>query len=356
MRKTNDRTRVLLLEHQKQYPKAEIRDVFKFLYQSAFGCEHAVSSAQTAVERIEKEYSGIPCDQRMDVQPLDGAYSRVSLGILNKGMRAETLANLFVTSAKREVNGKCVLREKLEVAITLVRERLLPFSEEEFIEAVSKWENDGFPAVRHSEVFRQQYHPAYRVISNAYIPFLPLFATLDKLLETGMVCLAVEGGSASGKTTLGNLLGTLYDCTLLHMDDFFLQPAQRTPERFTQVGGNVDYERFFDEVVSPFKRGETIAYRRFDCGSMSIQAPQMIVPKRLTVVEGAYSTHPAFGKYYDVAVFLDVSPQLQKARIEKRNTPAFAKRFWEEWIPMERVYFRKTNVKARCDMVISIVE
>ena len=33
------------------------------------------------------------------------------------------------------------------------------------------------------------------------------------------------------------------------MDDFFLQPKQRTKERLEQAGGNVDYKRFKKEIV-----------------------------------------------------------------------------------------------------------
>ena len=84
---------------------------------------------------------------------------------------------------------------------------------------------------------------------NNYAPFLPLFAKIDKMLSHKNVVIAIEGGSASGKTTLGSLLEALYDCTVLHMDDFFLRPEQRTTARYAEVGGNVDYERFLDEVL-----------------------------------------------------------------------------------------------------------
>ena len=32
------------------------------------------------------------------------------------------------------------------------------------------------------------------------------------------------------------------------MDDYFLQPYQRTEERLAEPGGNVDYERFKEEI------------------------------------------------------------------------------------------------------------
>ena len=131
---------------------------------------------------------------------------------------------------------------------------------------------------------------------------------------------AIDGGSASGKTTLANRLGRELSCPVVHMDDFFLRPEQRTPERYAQIGGNVDYERFLEEVLIPLKKGEEINYRRFDCKTMLLQPAVKINPGKLTVIEGAYSMHPKFSGYYDFSVFLDISPELQRERILRRNT------------------------------------
>ena len=51
----NEQTRASLLAHCKAHPALQLQDLFKFLFQSAFGCEHAVSSHALAVERIEAE-------------------------------------------------------------------------------------------------------------------------------------------------------------------------------------------------------------------------------------------------------------------------------------------------------------
>ena len=62
----------------------------------------------------------------------------------------------------------------------------------------------------------------------------------------------------------------------------------------------------------------------------------------------------SFEEYYDLKVFLDISSKLQKERILKRNSLEFANRFFYEWIPLENLYFSKTNVKERCDLIIKI--
>lgn len=185
--------------------------------------------------------------------------------------------------------------------------------------------------------------------------FRPLFAELDRQLAGELpVRLAIEGGSASGKTMLGQILAERYDCTVFHMDDFFLRPEQRTASRFAEPGGNVDRERFLEEVLLPLRRGEKIFYRRFDCATMQLQKPIEIVPGKLVVTEGAYSMHPELTPYYDLSVFLDISPELQRDRISRRNTSEKAKRFFTEWIPMEQAYFAAFDIPARCTLRIPI--
>ena len=135
------------------------------------------------------------------------------------------------------------------------------------------------------------------------------------------------------------------------MDDFFLRPEQRTPERFAEPGGNVDYERFHDEVLLPLSRGEAFSYRPFDCQTFTLAEPVSVTPKKLTVIEGSYSLHPHFGDYADLKVFLQISPELRRERILAR--PAFLhERFFHEWIPMEQLYFDTFAVASRCDLIL----
>ena len=348
-------TRQLLLQHYQAYPLLQIQDICKFLFQGAFGCEHMVTSPNGAVVWIDREYrncnlqAGAPL-----VEPLDGNYSRVHLAYLARGLHAETLGKLFVASARTEPEGQTALENKLAVAQALVQEGALPFSPDAFADAVQDWKAQGYPAIHHSNTFREHYHPAYRVIANQYVPFLPLFAKLDALLEKGPTVLAIEGGSASGKTTLSALLQQLYDCTVFHMDDFFLRPEQRTAARLAEPGGNIDRERFLVEVLTPMAHNAPVNYRRFDCATMTLTPPVQVIPKKLTVIEGVYSMHPAFRQHYDLSVFLNISPELQRSRIAERNSPQFAQRFFNEWIPLEEHYFSATDAKAYCHLCIPI--
>ena len=300
----NESTRKALMEHCQRYPDLKIRDVFKFLYQSSFGCEHMVSSLDAVTEWIRKEYrTALETLDREGtgevvwgtVDPLDGGYSRVHLDWLDRGLSAETLGKLFylsakpsaVSGAKSKQNQTVELERKLDVALEMVRSGELTFAVEDFMEAVSEWKEAGYPAVHHSEEFREMYHPAYRVVAEQYVKFLPLFCEIDRGLGVQRQVVAIEGGSASGKTTLSQMLESVYDCTVFHMDDFFLRPEQRTPERFSEPGGNVDRERFLEEVLKPLSQGEVVRYRRFDCSTFTLGEPVGVELKPLIIVEGA---------------------------------------------------------------------
>ncbi len=363
--RSSERTCKLLIMHYQAYPQLQIQDLFKFMYQSSFGCEHLLSSPETVTDYIQKEYDSLSHHNQATIEQLDGGYCRVPLSYLDQGLQANTLGKLFYLSARKEANGKEALLQKLSVAKDLIRQKLLPFSLEEFETAEKEWKISGYPAIHHSEAFRQAYHPAYRVIAEEYVPYLPLLTELDKRLnadnqfetgkqlETGTVKLAIEGGSASGKTTLSQLLANLYNCTVFHMDDFFLQPNQRTCERYAQVGGNIDKERFLTEVLIPLSKGEIVNYRKFDCSTLKLGEPIQITHSKLTVIEGVYSMHPELAGYIDLSVYLEISPKLQRERILRRNAPEMAKLFFDKWIPLEKIYFEKMNVKERCDMVLS---
>ena len=76
---------------------------------------------------------------------------------------------------------------------------------------------------------------------------------------------AIDGRCASGKTTLCSFIEQKTGYTVLHLDHFFLQPHQRTPQRLAQPGGNVDYERFWQQVMVPLRQGVSFSYRPYDC-------------------------------------------------------------------------------------------
>ena len=163
---------------------------------------------------------------------------------------------------------------------------------------------------------------------------------------------AIDGMSGSGKTTLASLIQNKYpESNVFHMDDYFLQPHQRTEIRLKEVGGNVDYERFRDEIIEHLGEREGLRYRVYDCSTQTLGTEIYIPWRPLVIVEGAYSQHPYLGDVYDLCVFCEVSEEEQRIRIRKRNGEAMLERFVNEWIPKENAYFEKYKIREKSGLV-----
>lgn len=350
----NERTTAYILEQVRRYPALQIQDLFKFLHQGVMGCGHFVSD--TAAELLKEELASLPSSDGPDLEWLSSNFCRIHLRMLAKtGLSPRTLFRMFVLSSQEACGSAGQLEHQLICLLALAREKQLPFSADQILRAAAQWGEDGYPACHHSPEFRAAYQPAYRVIHGKFIRWLPLLSAIDRVMaEKGRAVVAIEGGSASGKTTLATLLQEIYDCTVFHMDDFFLQPHQRTPERLAEAGGNVDRERFLQEVLLPLRQGSPVAYRRYDCHTQSMLPPTEIVPTGLAIVEGAYSMHPDLAEHYDLSVFLRITPELQRVRILMRNGSEMADRFFSAWIPMERQYFNETDAAGRCDLILEV--
>lgn len=175
--------------------------------------------------------------------------------------------------------------------------------------------------------------------------------TLRETPLTDVVIIAIDGLCGGGKSTLGKALAAKYECRLFHMDDFFLQPEQRTPARYAQPGGNVDYERFREEVLLHISDEGGLSYRPFLCSTMSFGETVWLPWHRLNIIEGSYSCHPYFGDVYQARFFVEVSPEVQKERILARNGEERYRRFAEEWIPMENRYFDAFEIRRQCILI-----
>ena len=162
--------------------------------------------------------------------------------------------------------------------------------------------------------------------------------------------IALDGRCAAGKSTLAAALQAETGCNVVSMDHFFLRPEQRTAVRLEEPGGNVDRERFREEVLLPLSAGKAVSYRPYNCHLQELDAPIRLDSAPLAVVEGAYSCHPALWDFYDLRVFLTVSPDEQLRRLRSRNGLEGAVAFQNRWIPLEEKYFAAFRIRAGCQL------
>lgn len=172
------------------------------------------------------------------------------------------------------------------------------------------------------------------------------------LVSKESVIIAIDGRCAAGKTTLADNLTKLCDCNVIHIDDFFLRPEQRTKQRLSKAGENIDHERFLKEVLLPLKKGESFSYRPFSCSTGKLGNEIFVTPKRINVIEGSYCCNKNLAEFYDAKFFVNLREEEQMARILKRDGEEKAKMYAEKWIPLEERYFKVYDLMNNCDIVL----
>jgi uridine kinase len=164
---------------------------------------------------------------------------------------------------------------------------------------------------------------------------------------------AVDGRCGAGKTTIARALHEAAGWPLVHADDFFLQPQQRTPQRYAAPGENMDHERLEAEVLQPLRQGRAAVYRRFDCQVMAMGETLRVEGKQAgVVIEGSYTMHPSLRKYYDLMIFVTCDVRTQKERLVQREGQERFRMFAERWIPLEEKYFAADQVEQSADVVM----
>lgn len=347
----------IIIEHTKKYPQMQISDLVKLVFQSEFGGGHMIANPSDSLSRLYKEYEGLT-ETKLPVlsDKIGNGLVRLHLPGIDAHISLETVNRFFVNTAAQVNRDTACFEEKLDKLRELCAKGEVPFSKEALDTYLDTYRQQGYPAVHHSAVYKKYYHPAYRVISEDYICYMPVFEMIDRKIrysDKKTVIAAIDGRCGSGKSYLSRLLANVYQCSVIHMDDFFLRPEQKTEERLLEVGGNIDYERFKDEVLAPIAQArEVFEYQRYDCGQQRLTESVRVCSKQLIVVEGSYSCHPYFRDSYDLKIFLDLDAETQKERILERNGAYMLSRFIGEWIPKENAYFEKFDVKQNCQLVL----
>lgn len=349
-----------LKAHLQSHPALLPQDAVKFCYQAAFGGGHLITDAARVSAYLARERAALSPDPAVPLtEPLGSGLVRLNLASPDAASLLDnTILRVFCASAKhvlaREDNEARFAR-LLSMLERLTADRQAPFSPAALTAYLEDYRALGCPMVSHTEEYRTAYLPSYRVIEEKYIPLLPLMDRIEALLAKNgdrTTIIAIDGHAASGKTTCAATLCELFDCNVFHMDDYFLPFEKRTAERLSEPGGNVDYERFYAEVLTPILAGNPVTYSAFDC-SVGEFLPQVTVqPKPLVIVEGSYAHHPYFGDVYNLRAAIDIDEAEQRKRILARNGEQMLSMFASRWIPMEHRYFEAYSIFEQADLIL----
>lgn len=338
----------ILKQHISRYPAMTAQDCAKLIYQAVLGPAHLGRKGNPQPSYIANEMAKAPKRDLPLMESIGNGLCRLHLDSLENTLCPETIHELFLATAEQHQGSLEQLLEQLN----LWKENFAPISSEDAAAELQKLQDSNYAPVSHSQPYHDAYDPHYRLILERFTDDIPLLKAIDSRLQAGQkTLLAIDGRCGSGKTTLADFLSRIYHCDVIRMDDFFLPFERKTPERLSEPGGNVDRERFYEEIILPYKASHPLSYGCYDCSEGKIILQKQVEQQPLLIVEGSYCLHPLMQDAYDLKVFSTCSPDLQSARILKRNGEAMHRRFVEQWIPMEEQYFSAFSIEANCDFV-----
>lgn len=312
------------IQLEKQlHPFSTRQDLYKLIVQSCLGNGHSITSPEDSFLALQEEKRIAKKDS---IQEIGNGFIRVPLSY----MKEEDLLlwnELFIESAKKRSTQRL------------------------FDQALQNYGFVDEGIVSHSREYKEHYDPHYRVFRKEYVDYFEVFKVALHALQEHRV-ISIDGPCASGKTTIGKLLSSFLECPCIHMDDYFLQAYQRTAQRLEEPGGNIDYERFHQEINEAWNQKQPIHMRSYDCSSQRLRKEVILEESPILIIEGSYAHHPYLDDMQAFKIFMDIKPSIQKERLQKRSPDKFLD-FIEKWIPMEEKYFHSFSIKEKSDYVFS---
>jgi hypothetical protein len=167
-----------VLTEVRKYPKLEIQDIYKLVYQAAMGNEHIMADTVLVKKFLKEELNSIEAsadEPLIEYLTSDSTIARINLRPFKaqKG-NPDILITLMIKTAMSIKPSVEYLRFLWQDIEDLAVEKRISFSKDDLHSYFQEIEQQKFPAVHHSQAVKEAYHPAYRVISGKLI-------TMDQL-------------------------------------------------------------------------------------------------------------------------------------------------------------------------------
>ena len=157
--------KAILITHAKRYPLMQPRDAVKLIYQNEFGGGHLIRDEEACLNYLRREYADLEKDQTAPLcEDIGNGIVRVNLTAL-KEEDLEQLGKAFIDSAAKHKGTMDTFLNKLDVLRKLANEGVFNFDTNALSSYLTEYKAAGYPAVSHSEQYRQAYKPAYRIIN-----------------------------------------------------------------------------------------------------------------------------------------------------------------------------------------------
>lgn len=163
--------RQILTDHASRYPLMEPCDAVKLIYQNEFGGGHLITDPAAFLSYLRQEYEATSHDPAVPLwEPLGNGIGRIHLASLEE-KDLDALGQAFLRSTQMTAGSLSRFLEKLDILRCLTAQCYFSFDLSSLEAYLERYTRAGYPAVSHSEIYRNAYHPAYRIILAIYKNF-----------------------------------------------------------------------------------------------------------------------------------------------------------------------------------------
>lgn len=302
-----------------KYPLMEKLDIYKLIFQVNFLVGHLVDYGNVS-KYLDEELLNCNNDLSKDLlyEYISDDVVRVNIIPFLKLYSKEYLIDLFYQTSKLPIKDN-------------FNEDVKKFA----LEDIYNKYLDRAPS--HSDKYRNNYYPHYRVVASSLLKPEVKAAKLQSFIESirndQLQIIALEGRCGSGKSTISKMLENV---TVIELDD-----------HFDSLNDPINLE-YLEELLSNLKVGDTINEKCYDCHRGNFYYKEKVI-NNVVVLEGVYGYLPRLRKYINYLGYVVIDSKLQLERIKNRSN---FKDFIEKWIPREEEYFSKFDFIVNADVLI----
>jgi len=165
---------------------------------------------------------------------------------------------------------------------------------------------------------------------------------------------AIDGGSASGKSTITILVAAEVGGVIIQGDDFCQTGLDWANMSITdKIDLCIDWERARTEAIEPLLANRTASWHPFNFKTGIGLADYLVVrnPMPVIIIDGIYSSNPKLSDILALTVLVDASASIRYHRHNEREGHDDTK--WHAiWDEAELFYFTQIRPPASFDIVI----
>lgn len=152
--------------------------------------------------------------------------------------------------------------------------------------------------------------------------------------------LAIDGRSASGKTTFAKRISGALNAPLVHTDDVAW------------------HHSFFDwwplmleQIIVPFRAGRTIDWTPEAWTAQGREGSIMVPQSSILILEGVSATRLELSQQIDLPIWVETDLQIAEIRGLERDGPD-GRDFWFEWQASERPFLERDKPWDRAKLIV----